>query len=184
MYSHLVLHKIQIHTWGYCSPQLCSVKKSKADQKMRIDKKKDKWIYIWGKRKKREEHLTLNMIRQETDGMNQSEFSKYTIATHHNREILKAFTLSKLSLDYWLEILPHTYVQIFLRDNPLPHPTPQNVKTKDWQQTWMRLRGLCSTVFTAYTCEWFSSGRPGAEKRLGRVHFSTTSSTSCPSSLW
>ena len=48
------------------------------------------------------------MIRQETDGMNQSEFSKYTIATHHNREILKAFTLSKLSLDYWLEILPHT----------------------------------------------------------------------------
>ena len=29
--------------------------------------------------------------------------------------------------------------------------------------TWIRLSGLCSTVFTAYTCEWLSSGRPWAE---------------------
>ena len=32
---------------------------------------------------------------------------------------------------------------------------------------WMRLSGRCSTCFTAATCEWFSSGSPGAENLRG-----------------
>lgn len=28
---------------------------------------------------------------------------------------------------------------------------------------WIKLNGFCKTDLTAYTCEWFSSGRLGAE---------------------
>lgn len=50
--------------------------------------------------------------------------------------------------------------------------------------TWMRLSGRWRTVLTAYTWEWFSSGRLGTLNLLGSWHLMTTSSTSCPRSLW
>ena len=53
-----------------------------------------------------------------------------------------------------------------------------NLKEKSSCLTCIRLSGLCSTVLTAYTWEWFSSGRFGALNLLGREHLMTTSSTS------
>lgn len=49
---------------------------------------------------------------------------------------------------------------------------------------WMRDSGRCRTAFTAVNCEWFSSGKPGAEKRGGSVTRRTCGSTSWPSNLY
>eukprot|EP00906_Rhabdomonas_costata_P014527 RCo020882 len=49
---------------------------------------------------------------------------------------------------------------------------------------WIRLRGFCSTDFTAETWLWFNSGSPATEYRLGSTAVIVCGSTACPRSLW
>lgn len=43
---------------------------------------------------------------------------------------------------------------------------------------------FCSTDLTANTCEWLSSGKPGAPKRRGKLTRNAGCSTSWPSNRW
>mmetsp|Transcript_638 Transcript_638/g.1239 ORF Transcript_638/g.1239 Transcript_638/m.1239 type:complete len:412 (-) Transcript_638:609-1844(-) len=49
---------------------------------------------------------------------------------------------------------------------------------------WIKDRGRCSTSFTAENWLWFSSGRPGTERCVGKSTRNVCGSTSCPSSSW
>mmetsp|Transcript_8729 Transcript_8729/g.27527 ORF Transcript_8729/g.27527 Transcript_8729/m.27527 type:complete len:338 (+) Transcript_8729:696-1709(+) len=49
---------------------------------------------------------------------------------------------------------------------------------------WISASGRCSTARTALACEWFSSGRPGADMWRGIATRRGSMSTSCPSSTW